>query len=176
MAFKARFNFSVYLEMSTFIACISLVLCSGCKPKKTQKSTTELLTTDSVTSNSKELNPPQSFILELTSAATTIISLQLTQVDAVRGTTKIFSGRVLESYKGGLAKGSLLQYAGMSEKNYTANLSDTLIVFLTRHLKPLLHVNRDHVYYSTVEDNAMIKPYAKLDSLLRRNILPPKKL
>ena len=167
MAFKARLNFSVYLLMSFFIACILLVLCPGCKPEKNQESNNELLIRNHVTSKSKEFDPPQSFILELKSAATTIVSLELMQVDAVRGTTKIFSGRVLKSYKGGLVKGSLLQYAGISEKNYSANPSDTLIVFLTRHPKPLLNVNRNHVYYSTVEDNAIIKPYTKLDSLLR---------
>lgn len=154
--------------MSTFIACISFVLCSGCKPKKNQKSNKELLTTDSATSNSKECDPPQSFILELRSAATVIVSMQLTKVESIRGKTKIFSGSVLKSYKGGLIKGSPLQYAGVSEKSYAVNPSDTLVVFLTRHLKPLLNVNRDYVYYSTVEDNAVIEPYAKLDSLLRQ--------
>jgi len=164
MAFKAKLNFSSYLVMSTSVACIVLLLLSGCRPKKNNA---ELLTTDSVGNKQFESSPPESFILELKSAATTILTMQLTKVETIRGTTKIFSGRVLKCYKGGLADGSLLQYAGMSEKIYQINPIDTLVVFLTRHQKALLHVDRNTVYYSTVEDNAMIRPYLKLDSLLR---------
>jgi len=145
------------------IFCLFLL---ACQPGRTKNSAKSLPVTDSDYFKSDESIPPKVFILDLKATATIIISLQLKKVDTVTGATKIFSGIVLKNYKGDLQQGSTIAYAGMSEKKYSQNSLDTLVVFLRKHKKPLLHIKHKNIYYSTVEENAMIEPYSNLDSLL----------
>ena len=130
----------------------------ACQPGRTKNSAKSLPLADSNYFKSDESIPPKAFILDLKATASIIISLQLTHVDTVTGATKIFSGIVLKNYKGDLQQGSAIAYAGMSEKKYSQNFLDTLVVFLTKHKKPLLKIRRKNIYYSTVEENAMIQP------------------
>jgi len=186
MAFKARLNFSgrnncvLYdtAVLSQFViplkrsglACLFFLLIWGCGPtapeQKEIDAAASVASVDSLTSKAQEPTPPESFILDLKTAANTIILVQLTKVDSVTGTTKIFSGSVLKSYKGILSKGNTISYAGSSEKIYKKDLADTVVVFLTKHQNPLSNISRKNIYYSTVEDNAMVEPYLSLDSLL----------
>ena len=145
------------------VFCLFLLTC---QPGKTKNSEKSLSLADSDSMKLDETIPPTAFILDLKANAAIIISLQLTKVDTARGATKIFSGIVLKNYKGDLQRGSAIAYAGMSEKKYAQNSLDTLVVFLTKHKKPLLYVRHKNIFYSTVEENAMIQPYSNLDSLL----------
>ena len=182
MAFKARLNFSgrnkyvLYCTAalnqftsplkSSIVTFIVFPLIWGCESNQSDTQGIKAGIKDSVISKVEETSPPESFILDLKTAANTIVLVQLTEVDSVTGTTKIFSGNVLKSYKGTLSIGNTINYAGSSEKIYKKHLPDTVVVFLTKHQKPLSNISRKNIYYSTVEDNAMIEPYLSLDSLL----------
>jgi len=186
MAFKARLNFSgtnnyglyrtYVLNQFAFplkkkgLTCLLFISIWGCGPTQSEQkeidAAASVASVDSLTSKVQEPSPPESFILDLKTAANTIILVQLTKVDSVTGTTKIFSGSVLKSYKGILSKGNTISYAGSSEKIYKKDLADTVVVFLTKHQNPLSNISRKNIYYSTVEDNAMVEPYLSLDSLL----------
>lgn len=188
MAFKARLNFSgrnsyglscsyvsdhhIFPLKNKGFACVLLFLIWGCGPARSDKQEIKIdardlvAVIDSATSKATEPSPPESFILDLKTSANTIVLVQLSKVHTVTGTTKIFSGKVLKNYKGTISKGSIISYAGMSEKKYEDNVIDTVVVFLTKHQKPLPNLNYKNVYYSTVEENAMIEPYLSLDSLL----------
>jgi len=144
-------------------------LLAACQPGQTAKTGKQTSVTDTGSFKSTVTIPPDAFILDLEAIATTILSLQLIKVDTVRGTTKIFTGIVLKNYKGDYQEGSTIYYAGMSEREYRNDLLDTVVVFLMKHKKPLPNLNRKEIYYSTVEENAIIEPYSKLDSLLLPN-------
>lgn len=116
----------------------------------------------------QETFPPEEFIEDLKKQATDIALVRLVRVDSVYGATKVFEAAVIKSYKGKLSGHETTSYAGRSEKNYPKMLSDTLVVFLIKHKKPLANLNVPNVYYSCVEDNAAIEPTPYLDSLLKK--------
>jgi len=180
MAFKAIFQFlgSDIIKVGC-LTFVSMLILSGCNTKEIEKSNDKtthppvekaiaaVVVKDSIDQSVSDGNPPESFVLDLMESATIIVLIDLRKIDSVRGTTKIFSGKVLRNYKGGLQIGSAISYAGMSEKTYGKEYRDSVVAFLTKHKKALLHLNRNNIHYSTVEDNAVLELYPKLDSLMK---------
>lgn len=149
------------------LATFFLFLIASCQLKPADALTDQPIITKQDTAKVDESVPPEAFILSLRDAATAIVSVKLTQVDEVNSNIKVFSGTILKNYKGDLSKGIAISYAGMSDKKYPVNPTDTFVVFLIRHNKALSNLNHKNIYYSTIEENAMIAPYTKLDNLLK---------
>jgi hypothetical protein len=116
----------------------------------------------------QEAFPPTEFINDLKVKASDIVLVSLTRVDSVGQAFKVFSGKVIETYKGNSKINASIAYTGMSEKMYQQHPVDTVIVFLVKHKVALTSIKIANVYYSTIEENAVLKPTTRLDSLLKK--------
>jgi hypothetical protein len=111
---------------------------------------------------------PESFYKDIQSKATDIVRVRFLKVDTFKYNVKVYRTQVLKVYKGKLKTTQFLDYAGRSERNFSSNPTDTVIVFLYHHKKPLEHFEDKNLRYSVVEDNATVDNSKYVDSLLKK--------
>lgn len=111
---------------------------------------------------------PESFYKDIQSKATDIVRVRFLKVDTFKYNVKVYRTQVLKVYKGKLKTTQFLDYAGRSERNFSSNPTDTVIVFLYHHKKPLEHFEDKNLHYSVVEDNATVNNSKYIDSLLKK--------
>ncbi|NQX41212.1 hypothetical protein HQN84_20345 [Pedobacter steynii] len=111
---------------------------------------------------------PESFYKDIQLMATDIVRVKFLKVDTFKYNVKVYRTQVLKVYKGKLKTAQFLDYAGRSERNFGSNPTDTVIVFLYHHKKPLEHFEDKNLRYSVVEDNATVDNSKYIDSLLKK--------
>jgi hypothetical protein len=110
---------------------------------------------------------PESFYKDIQSQATDIVRLRFLKVDTIKYFVTVYRTQLLKVYKGKLKTGQFLDYAGRSERTFSSNPIDTVIVFLYHHKKPLEHFEAKNLHYSVIEDNATVENSKYMDSLLQ---------
>lgn len=158
----------------------SLSSCKGGRPdaknnQNTIQKDSTIVEKDSVTKDQAMSQPvaeivhlPESFYKDIQSKATDIVRVRFIKVDTFKYNVKVYRTQVLKVYKGKLKPTQFLDYAGRSERNFSSNPTDTVIVFLYHHKKPLEHFEDKNLRYSVVEDNATVDNSKYIDSLLKK--------
>ncbi|RLJ76648.1 hypothetical protein [Pedobacter alluvionis] len=160
-------------------ACIILLtfLCiafAACKQNKSKNLSSTVVIKDSSSIVDKNLplaeekyqDPPKSLIQNLKQQALHIVLVNVTTVDSVYNSEKIFSAKILKSFKGRLKAGDSLKYMAMNDMKYVKHPNDTLIVFLDKSKSPVSSGDKDVFLYAL--ENASFIGNKYLDSLLTR--------
>ena len=111
--------------------------------------------------------PPKSLIQHLKQEALYIALVNVTTVDSVFNSEKVFSATILKSFKGKLKAGDSLKYMAMNDMKYIKHPNDTLIVFLDKAKSPVLTTGGKAVFFFALE-NASFTGTKYLDSLLTK--------
>lgn len=111
--------------------------------------------------------PPKSLIQHLKQEAPYVALLNVTTVDSVFNSEKVFSATILKSFKGKLKAGDSLKYIAINDMKYIKHPNDTLIVFLDKAKSPVLTTGGKAVFFFALE-NASFTGTKYLDSLLTK--------
>lgn len=115
----------------------------------------------------KNQNPPKEMVHELKNEAGYIVLVNITRVDSVYNAEKVFSAKILKSFKGKLKPMDSLKYMVMSDLKYIEYPNDTLIVFLQKAKSTLSFSGSKDVFFYALE-NASFTSTKYLDSLLTK--------
>ncbi|TBO45261.1 hypothetical protein [Pedobacter kyonggii] len=115
----------------------------------------------------KNQDPPKEMVHELKKEAGYIVLVNITRVDSVYNAEKVFSAKVLKSFKGKLKPMDSLKYMVMSDLKYIEYPNDTLIVFLQKAKSTLSFSGSKDVFFYAME-NASFTSTKYLDSLLTK--------
>ncbi|ARS42226.1 hypothetical protein CA265_22225 [Sphingobacteriaceae bacterium GW460-11-11-14-LB5] len=131
------------------------------------KDSLALVNTNKHLEGEKNQDPPKEMVHELKKEAGYILLVNITRVDSVYNAEKVFSAKILKSFKGKLKPMDSLKYMVMSDLKYIKYPNDTLIVFLQKAKSSLSFSGSKDVFFYALE-NASFTSTKYLDSLLTK--------
>ena len=136
-------------------------------PAAVNKDSLALVNTNKHLEGEKNQDPPKEMVHELKKEAGYIVLVNITRVDSVYNAEKVFSAKILKSFKGKLKPMDSLKYMVMSDLKYIEYPNDTLIVFLQKAKSTLSFSGSKNVSFYALE-NASFTSTKYLDSLLTK--------
>lgn len=147
---------------------------TACQQNRSKDVSTTIIPKDSLPLANQKLpsvemqhqEPPKSLILQLKQQALHIALVNVTTVDSVYNSEKVFSAKILKSFKGKLKAGDSLKYMAMNDMKYIKHPNDTLIVFLDKAKSPVTTGGKAVFFFAL--ENASFTGTKYLDSLLTK--------